>query len=576
MPHLSQKSQTHKIVQMMFSTTFCIALIGSHHPVSGARNLLGMNRENLAIEQDPMGSKLNVLEGISDHGRCFAAIRPDEDMPEWLVKSIQTEGNISIRGPFRASDPCFVYKTANECRFHSHLHGCMFLEQGMKRHNSDNGHTEYLVGNVRVWKDNKKVWKFQRVGIDHADSAEDFHRIDVDNIFPYAKEWNMNDEYLSFPEHLDAFLFLTSVQPSEIKLTYDQMLPSSRQYLEKRIRKHFEDLSISTDSRVSNFEKELLKSPPSEIKGDNKVTIVGAGPSGLMNAILLLLNGYNVTIYESREEFTRENRLQAMNNRDLVFFGHDLFFPKFGFMQTPLISIRKVQTFLMKVVYILHGEFVFKKFVFEEKSQQIESEVLIDASGKMDSTDVLVKDVKNHTKLKPELQAPTFFFDYSRDFQKKASEITHSANHCAKAGAKTLMQLDPTQTTLSSEDLKKIWKEALSFELNDNPQNENTTRVREVRSSGIFFYEGGFHKFKANSTIKEGDKKRFVTGDALRRSDWAKTEGIKCMRMMALMVTYSIKNKIANISFNEDDKMQKALLECNVDLLGEAFTENFL
>ena len=53
--------------------------------------------------------------------------------------------------------------------------------------------------------------------------------------------------------------------------------------------------------------------------------VVGAGPGGLMQAIVLLVCGYQVTIYESRQEFTRENLL-AVDTQDLVPFGAEFFF----------------------------------------------------------------------------------------------------------------------------------------------------------------------------------------------------------------------------------------------------------
>jgi len=108
---------------------------------------------------------------------------------------------------------------------------CVFKANGMIRFNPIQGRKEYLIGNVRVWKENKD-WMFQKIYIENrtniiVDTPQNLVQITANDII--EQNHRVEDRWdLSLVENLDAFIFLGSIQPTEIQKTYESLKNASR------------------------------------------------------------------------------------------------------------------------------------------------------------------------------------------------------------------------------------------------------------------------------------------------------------------------------------------------------------
>jgi 2-polyprenyl-6-methoxyphenol hydroxylase-like FAD-dependent oxidoreductase len=88
--------------------------------------------------------------------------------------------------------------------------------------------------------------------------------------------------------------------------------------------------------------------------------IIGCGPVGLRLSIDLALLGLKVVIVEKRDKFSRNNVLHLWPYTivDLKYLGAKFFFGKFCAGSINHISIKKLQTILLKVALLLGVEVV--------------------------------------------------------------------------------------------------------------------------------------------------------------------------------------------------------------------------
>lgn len=101
-----------------------------------------------------------------------------------------------------------------------------------------------------------------------------------------------------------------------------------------------------------------------------EVVIVGCGPCGLRTAIEAQLHGARVNVIEKRTSFTRNNvlHLWPFVIEDLKMLGTKNFFPKFCTGSMNHISIRRLQSILLKVALVF-GVQVYKGVEFCDLSE---------------------------------------------------------------------------------------------------------------------------------------------------------------------------------------------------------------
>ena len=120
--------------------------------------------------------------------------------------------------------------------------------------------------------------------------------------------------------------------------------------LEGRISFRYRELFHLLSSRGSKSEYKNLKSTE-----EKKVLVIGAGPCGLRMAIELLFLGVNVTVIEARPYFDRNNVIKLWHfvMEDLKTLGAKKIYPKLGTGSVNHVSIRVLQTILLKISLLL-------------------------------------------------------------------------------------------------------------------------------------------------------------------------------------------------------------------------------
>ena len=111
-------------------------------------------------------------------------------------------------------------------------------------------------------------------------------------------------------------------------------------------------------------------------KESDKLLVIGAGPCGLRMAIEALLLGVNVTVIEARPYFDRNNvtKLWRFVMEDLKSLGAKKIYPQLGTGAVNHVSIRILQTILLKIALILGAKVrVAEKFIGLNEPKGIKS-----------------------------------------------------------------------------------------------------------------------------------------------------------------------------------------------------------
>ena len=192
----------------------------------------------------------------------------------------------------------------------------------------------------------------------------DLIRSKVEEVFDKYKCANSSKQILHYFELLCKLLNIDLKRYHEEKTTPSN---TTTRLLYKLIRTRFDNWKANNlwklyDDRLANkdFSQDL------KLK-DLKILIIGCGPVGLRLSIDLALLGLKVVIVEKRDRFSRNNVLHLWPYTivDLKNLGAKFFFGKFCAGSIDHISIKKLQTVLLKVALLLGVEVHFNAS-FEE------------------------------------------------------------------------------------------------------------------------------------------------------------------------------------------------------------------
>ena len=166
---------------------------------------------------------------------------------------------------------------------------------------------------------------------------------------------NWDQTFIDFIESSDIVPVLTKFrqlcEERELILGYmKNVFPVLEYKLAGRISFRYRELFHLLSTRGSKIEYQNVKSAE-----DKKALVIGAGPCGLRMAIELLFLGVDVTVMEARPYFDRNNVIKLWNfvMEDLKTLGAKKIYPQLGTGSVNHVSIRVLQTILLKIALIL-------------------------------------------------------------------------------------------------------------------------------------------------------------------------------------------------------------------------------
>ena len=113
--------------------------------------------------------------------------------------------------------------------------------------------------------------------------------------------------------------------------------------------------NASTDQRAAVLASKNPNFP------DRRVAVSGAGPCGLRSAVELAILGFEVTVVERRNRFSRHNILKTWmaTVEDLIALGFKNFFPNFAQHGLHAVGTREIQICLLKAALLFGVHFHF-------------------------------------------------------------------------------------------------------------------------------------------------------------------------------------------------------------------------